>query len=260
MNGKLQSGGLDAVVAANDTMALGLLDELGRSGTRVPDQLAVVGFDDVEESRFAIPPLTTVRQPLHEQGRDAVRVVLDQLSGSAPEHIMREPELVTRRSCGCLAPHEPSATMSEQASKRLRAERRVRSLGRAAAAIALAHDLDELSCAVAEHMPALGIARCYVATFDETTGPSRQARLALVHTREGGHPETPSWQLQSARGLLRRCMFPSGGAHAMAVLPTVFRGEELGILVLELDAMDGYLYETLRDVFTAALAGARRTL
>jgi hypothetical protein len=57
--------------------------------------------------------------------------------------------------------------------------------------------------------------------------------------------------------ILRQHVLPNAGDHALAVLPTVFRGEELGIIVLELEAMDGYLYETLRDVFTAALAGAR---
>jgi DNA-binding LacI/PurR family transcriptional regulator len=257
--GNLPPDGPDAVVAANDTMALGLLDELSRSGIRVPDRLAVVGFDDIEESRFANPPLTTVHQPLFEQGRDAVRVVLDELHGGAPRRVVREPVLVTRSSCGCPARDDGSTTISEQATKRLRAERRVRSFGRAAAAIALAHDLDELSRAVAEHLPALGIARCYVATFDETSGPSRQARLALEHPQEGGRSPAPSWQLQPATHLLRDKVFPKDGARAMAVLPTVFRGEELGVLILELDAMDAYLYETLRDVFTAALAGARRT-
>jgi len=54
-------------------------------------------------------------------------------------------------------------------------------------------------------------------------------------------------------------VLPSAGVRALAVLPTVLKDDELGILVLELEAVEGYLYETLRDVFTAALAGARRT-
>jgi hypothetical protein len=59
--------------------------------------------------------------------------------------------------------------------------------------------------------------------------------------------------------ILRSLVIPGTGDHALAVLPTVWRGEELGVLVLELEAVDGYLYETLRDVFTAALAGAKPT-
>jgi DNA-binding LacI/PurR family transcriptional regulator len=264
---------LDAIVAANDAMALGVLDELSQLGIRVPEQVAVVGFDDIEESRFALPPLTTVRQPFYEQGRDAVRIVLDQLrSGAAPERVVRHTELVLRRSCGCPGEHaaaqnmvhEEARTTAEamervQALRRMRAERRARSLGRAAAAISVARDLDDLSRAVAEHLPALGVARCFLATFDSSVGPARLARLALVHTPDASRSETPSWQLQPAVEILRHHVLPSDGVRAMAVLPAVLKDDELGILVLELEAVEGYMYETLRDVFTAALAGARRT-
>jgi phosphoserine phosphatase RsbU/P len=94
-----------ALVAANDCMALGALDELAKRGVRVPDQMAVVGFDDIEDARFSIPPLTTVRQPSYELGHDAVRIVLSQVrSGTAPERIVRHAEAVIRRSCGCIGP------------------------------------------------------------------------------------------------------------------------------------------------------------
>jgi DNA-binding LacI/PurR family transcriptional regulator len=271
---KLSADNLDAIVAANDAMAVGVLDELGQRDIRVPDGIAVVGFDDIEESRFTIPPLTTVRQPLYEQGRDAVRIVLDRLrlrdrQALPPERIVRRTELITRRSCGCLMDDGASSTSPDTARtrgvesalvechRRIRTENRARSLGRASAAIASAHDLDELSRAVAEHLPALGIARCYVATFDRGSGDARLARLALVHAPDAQRSEAPSWQLQSAVEILRHHVLPNIGEHALAVLPTVFKNEELGFLVLELEALDGYLYETLRDVFTAALAGAR---
>ncbi|MDP9036251.1 MAG: substrate-binding domain-containing protein [Myxococcota bacterium] len=55
---------IGAIATANDCMAFGVLDELAARGIRVPDQVAVVGFDDAEEARFTLPPLTTVRQPL----------------------------------------------------------------------------------------------------------------------------------------------------------------------------------------------------
>jgi DNA-binding LacI/PurR family transcriptional regulator len=93
-----------AIVAANDLMALGVLEALRARGTRVPEQIAVAGFDDVPDAAFALPPLTTVRQRMEEIGRDSVRVLLDQISDSGrPEQIVRHTELVTRRSCGCLS-------------------------------------------------------------------------------------------------------------------------------------------------------------
>ena len=74
-------GGCDAIVTANDWMALGALEALRLRGLRVPEDVAVVGFDDVEEARFATPPLTTVRQSPRQMGIEAVRLVLAQVSG-----------------------------------------------------------------------------------------------------------------------------------------------------------------------------------
>ena len=59
---------VDAVFAANDLMAFGALAVLAAAGRRVPDDVAVVGFDDVPEATLSEPPLTTVRQPIEEMG------------------------------------------------------------------------------------------------------------------------------------------------------------------------------------------------
>ncbi|MFC1643050.1 substrate-binding domain-containing protein, partial [Myxococcota bacterium] len=92
----------DAVMAASDHMAMGAVDALRSRGLQVPGDVAVAGFDDVEEARFFDPPLTTVRQPLYQQGAQAVRLLLAQMQGEVvPECLVLSTELVTRRSCGC---------------------------------------------------------------------------------------------------------------------------------------------------------------
>ncbi len=92
----------DAVVAANDFMALGAMEALHARGIRIPHDVALVGFDDLKEGRFAPSPLTTVRQPLEEQGGLATRMVLDQLEGKPVDaRVVLHTELVTRQSCGC---------------------------------------------------------------------------------------------------------------------------------------------------------------
>ena len=97
-------GRFDAILAASDIMALGAIDALTARGARVPDDIAVVGFDDVVEARFASPPLTTVRQPLYEQGVQAMESVLEQLQGSSGrQRLTLHTELVLRRSCGCFS-------------------------------------------------------------------------------------------------------------------------------------------------------------
>jgi DNA-binding LacI/PurR family transcriptional regulator/signal transduction histidine kinase len=93
----------EAIVAANDEMALGALEALQERGIRVPDDMPVIGFDDIEEARFATPPLSTVRQPLYEQGRRATEMLLALLAGEdVPAQVTLPTELVVRRSCGCL--------------------------------------------------------------------------------------------------------------------------------------------------------------
>ena len=99
----LGSGELDAIVCANDVMALGALDELDRRGVRVPRDLSLVGFDDLDFARYARVPLTTVRQPVTEQVRYAVRSLAGALHGTplVARAITFETEFVRRRSCGC---------------------------------------------------------------------------------------------------------------------------------------------------------------
>jgi LacI family transcriptional regulator len=93
---------VDAVFASNDQMALGVLHYASTQGVRVPDDLAVVGFDDLPEAACFTPALTTVRHPLRELGMYAVRCLLEQIEGAheaAPEQMLTlQTELVVRDS------------------------------------------------------------------------------------------------------------------------------------------------------------------
>jgi len=89
-----------AIFVANDQMALGVLRALHDRGRRVPDEVAVVGFDDTPESAYFIPPLTTIRQDFQRVGGAAVQLLVDQLSTGTrrQERVVIDPELVCRRS------------------------------------------------------------------------------------------------------------------------------------------------------------------
>ncbi len=95
----------DAVVAANDGMAIGALEALQKWGLVVPDDVIVTGFNDSDEVRFVTPPFTTIRLPIHDQIKQAMKMVLAQLRGDPVlEQVILPTELVVRQSCGCLDP------------------------------------------------------------------------------------------------------------------------------------------------------------
>ncbi|MGE0239227.1 MAG: substrate-binding domain-containing protein, partial [Parvibaculaceae bacterium] len=73
---------LDAVFCGNDDLALGVLFECGRRGMRVPDDLSVVGFNDLEFAASAYPALTTIAVPRHEMGRLSAEIILEIIRGS----------------------------------------------------------------------------------------------------------------------------------------------------------------------------------
>ncbi len=105
----------DAMVAANDLMALGAIDALRARDIKMPGDVAIIGFDDIGEARYCDPPLTTIRQPLRQQGRLAVEILLRRLRGERVDDVLVLPaELVVRRSCGCSSDEGRVSTTGNQ--------------------------------------------------------------------------------------------------------------------------------------------------
>jgi DNA-binding LacI/PurR family transcriptional regulator len=101
-----------ALIAYNDISAIGSLWAIREAGLRVPEDISVVGFDDIPAAALAEPSLTTVRQPLVEFGRIAAQTMVDQLEGRVeymPE-IAIDPEFVVRASTGPAAGHALNGT------------------------------------------------------------------------------------------------------------------------------------------------------
>jgi DNA-binding LacI/PurR family transcriptional regulator len=97
----LRTAKATAVFAANDHMALGLLRALQEGGVRTPEQVSVVGFDDVPEAEYFSPPLTTVHQDFDELGKRGMRELTRQMQGGRPEEpVSISPQLVVRHSTG----------------------------------------------------------------------------------------------------------------------------------------------------------------
>ena len=106
----LQEGRVfDAVFAGDDDAAIGVIRALRLAGRIVPQDVPVVGFDDIPFARYLSPALTTVRAPIEQVGREAVRQLVRQLNGGQAQALtLMRTELVIRESCGC----QPSPAQS----------------------------------------------------------------------------------------------------------------------------------------------------
>ena len=91
-----------AILCANDQTALGVIHALAQRGIRVPQDVAITGFDDVPVARHLHPPLTTIRQPMQELGAEAFDILYSRISeGGGNADTVLPVELVVRESCGC---------------------------------------------------------------------------------------------------------------------------------------------------------------
>jgi LacI family transcriptional regulator len=97
----LEAGLPDAIFCANDLLALGVLRVLLQAGIKVPTDVALIGYDDIEFSAAAAVPLSSVRQPTYQLGRIATELLLEECDasgGHAHQQVMFQPELVVRES------------------------------------------------------------------------------------------------------------------------------------------------------------------
>lgn len=99
---KIALKNIDAIVAANDNMAIDAMKELQKQNINVPGDIAVVGIDDIKESRCIFPPLTSVKLPMTDWGEAGVQLLDQMFKGGKPVKLTKMPmKLIIRQSCGC---------------------------------------------------------------------------------------------------------------------------------------------------------------
>ena len=108
-----------AVFVASDVVAIGAMAAIRERGLRIPEDMAVVGFDDVPFARYATPPLTTAHLPAAELGRRAGEMLIDLVNGRRPDepHVLLDTHLVVRESCGAALERSRTAAQLAQDSK-----------------------------------------------------------------------------------------------------------------------------------------------
>ncbi|MCB9461423.1 MAG: LacI family DNA-binding transcriptional regulator [Anaerolineaceae bacterium] len=91
---------LDGLFVCSDFMSIGIMEYLRAQGRRVPDDISLVGYDDIQLAAFCSPPLTTIRQPIEHGGRLMVAKMLELIDGHEAESVILPAELIVRESCG----------------------------------------------------------------------------------------------------------------------------------------------------------------
>lgn len=102
MKSLLATERITALYAMNDVMAFGAMAAIREAGLRVPEDIAVVGFDDIRLARYSTPPLTTMYEPNVEHGRRAGEMLVDLINGITPseKHVLLDTRMIIRQSCG----------------------------------------------------------------------------------------------------------------------------------------------------------------
>jgi LacI family transcriptional regulator len=109
-----------AIFASNDLAAFGAMDAARECGLSIPDDISIIGFDDIPQASFVYPKLTTVRQPLEQMGQIAVKMLLEQIEDQSrpPQRVALATQLVIRDSCG------PYPTQSDEHRNKSEKDRR----------------------------------------------------------------------------------------------------------------------------------------
>jgi DNA-binding LacI/PurR family transcriptional regulator/GAF domain-containing protein len=108
-----QPAPVEALVGHNDGVTLLAIKALQARGVRIPHDLAIVGFDNIEESRTTFPALTTVEPPFYDMGRKAVEILVASIEGQpVPERTVLSGSLVIRQSCGCRSQQVAQASVA----------------------------------------------------------------------------------------------------------------------------------------------------
>jgi DNA-binding LacI/PurR family transcriptional regulator len=269
------AGAFDAIVAANDLMAIGALEALHAAQIRVPEDVAVIGFDDMEEASFVSPALTTVRQPVYEQGISAASLVSRYLRGEA---LAEQPELipaplVVRRSCGCNAgagglrgalatgadANQDQDRLEDALRGSLRRElsgrRAHRELSILAEEILSVNDFPGLASTMTGAFRLLNIRRFLVCLYTED---QRKAQVVLESSGRDVLFRNRSQAFPLGQ-LLPSGFLGRGKPVQLAIEPLKLADEHFGYMVMEVDARVGQAHLELRHLLSSALSRIARS-
>lgn len=244
---------IDAIVGANDLMALYAMKELQRRGYRIPEDISICGFDDLASAKSHQPALTTVHQPVVELGYLAMKEFCGKLlSGSSEIGDYRLPaEMVVRQSCGCgfETPDKPLTLSTTQRVSEMTIHERgeLDSIFNIMARnIVGSFDYEDISKVLDETLILCDIENFTLAKYVDDSD------CQIFYSSR----KTPKRKISSQR-LVSDSIDAEVSAGSLFILPLYYRDEDLGFFITDAGYKEFYVLEVLANHLSGALKGAQ---
>jgi diguanylate cyclase (GGDEF)-like protein len=263
---------VEVIVAANDDMAYGILRAAQNRGLRVPEDLAVTGFDNDELSIFLTPALTTVHQPLVEYGRQAMHAMLRLLDGQPSGRVSLPSKLIVRDSCNqqpllqTTSPEEQSKLFSsllEHANKRFNEQYEFHNLHLLETSLMALNTLPELLAHLPSYLLALGVQRAYVLLYPQPTPqPTSTVKLAFAFQDGSRQPEMEGLEFETVQ-LLSDHSLPEqlqDAMNGMMLVQPLFVGEtQYGLFLTDANNGTHLYHEPLNGLLGGSIHNVYQT-
>jgi signal transduction histidine kinase/DNA-binding LacI/PurR family transcriptional regulator len=253
---RLAGPAFDAIVAANDNMAVGALKALRLAGDPAWRRCAVTGFDDIPQAASEIPPITSIRQPMEELGERSVDLLIDLAEGRpAPLRRSIPARTVIRESCGCLPRGWPpaggqagadlaslAARLGELRRSGLEMEQKLRIVGFFGRDLSSATELPEIAACLDMLLGGLGMSDFYLFVADgpaegggDAAGPAADGAGRLVYRRSSGRREAADGRATGLDAFFAARELAAGPSWDLGVARLDYGDEHLGYAVHDVD-------------------------
>lgn len=256
----------DALLCANDDMAIGAYWELRERGLNVPEDVVLTGFDGIEDMAFKYnqEPITTARQPIFEIGQEAVLSILDSIKGELKiEHKEVPGKVLFRSSCGCLDSKEKTSPLKDlkfESLRRLEMQRFLLYLKNFVPEISIVEDFDSLKKLINTAFPSLGFKSFYLTSYQskveyqpgDTVGVPNFSNLFAAYNENGNLMEDNQEVVIATRDLLPPEFHNFSVPSILMVQPLFSKNEQYGLIIHPFCNNESVLYGSIREHISMA--------
>ncbi|MBN2534332.1 MAG: substrate-binding domain-containing protein [Spirochaetales bacterium] len=249
----------DAIIASNDEMAWGVQDALHEKGIKIPEDIALTGFDDQMISKYMNSPLSTVKQPVIEMGYRAIELIADLMTGKPVKSLeLMETEVIIRDSCGCgLSPlYSDEREIGEYTNNYLSVENEFIQFRAISQRLVSITNIEELIRLFETELSRININFCLFALYEGESlkkHENAQLRVIFAYEKNKGMIKSIGGLRYPAMNLLPDNLFPMNNNHSvpysLIVEPVFFGNKPLGIIFIDQNKRKEIVYNIMLRMF-----------